>query len=113
MEIIIDYLEYSEQVRISNECTNKVDWKTIYTFICDYLPPTLVSYSSDNITFPWRYFLSVKGFLGQYFLSHKDQYKVVFSDNAKKMMQTANDKSYNSALSLTPRTGDEIKQRLS
>lgn len=70
MDIRIDYLAYTEQVNISNDSSNKSAWKALYSFICDYLPMSVVSYSEWSITFPWRYFLSVKGFVGQYFSAH-------------------------------------------
>lgn len=38
MDIRIDYLTYTEQVNISNDSTDKVAWKSLYSFICDYLP---------------------------------------------------------------------------
>lgn len=113
MEIRIEYLAYTEQVNISNDSPEKAAWKDLYSFISDYLPLSIVSYSDWNITFPWRYFLSIKGFIGQYFASHRDQYRVIFSENAKLMLKTANDTSYNTALLLCARTEEEIKQRLS
>lgn len=113
MDIRIDYLAYTEQVNISNNSSDKAVWKALYSFICDYLPMTVVSYSDWKITFPWRYFLSIKGFLGQYFSSHRDQYRVVFSDSAKTMLKTANDTSYNAALSLSARTKADINHLLS
>lgn len=112
MDIRIDYLTYIEQVNIANDSSDKSAWKALYSFICDYLPMSVVSYSDWSITFPWRYFLSVKGFIGQYFSAHRDQYKVVFSDNAKSMLKTANDTSYNAALSISGRTEADIRRTL-
>ena len=112
MDIRIDYLTYTEQVNISNDSTDKAAWKSLYSFICDYLPMSVVSYSDWSITFPWRYFLSIKGFVGQYFSARHNQYRVVFTDNAKSMLKTANDTSYNTALALNARSEAEIKARL-
>ena len=112
MDIRIDYLAYTEQVNISNDSSDKSAWRALYSFICDYLPVSIVSYSGWNITFPWRYFLSVKGFIGQYLSARRDQYRVVFSENAKSMLKTANDTSYNAALSISGRTEVDIKQKL-
>lgn len=112
MDIRIDYLTYTEQVNISNDSTDKAAWKSLYSFICDYLPMSVVSYSEWSITFPWRYFLSIKGFVGQYFSARHNQYRVVFTDNAKSMLKTANDTSYNTALALNARSEAEIKARL-
>ena len=112
MDIRIDYLTYTEQVNISNDSTDKVAWKSLYSFICDYLPMSVVSYSDWSITFPWRYFLSIKGFVGQYFSARHNQYRVVFTDNAKSMLKTANDTSYNTALALNARYEAEIKANL-
>lgn len=112
MDIRIDYLTYTEQVNISNDSTDKVAWKSLYSFICDYLPMSVVSYSDWSITFPWRYFLSIKGFVGQYFSARHNQYRVVFTDNARSMLKTANDTSYNTALALNARSEAEIKAHL-
>ena len=112
MDIRIDYLTYTEQVNIANDSTDKVAWKSLYSFICDYLPMSVVSYSDWSITFPWRYFLSIKGFVGQYFSARHNQYRVVFTDNARSMLKTANDTSYNTALALNARSEAEIKARL-
>ena len=112
MDIRIDYLTYTEQVNISNDSTDKVAWKSLYSFICDYLPMSVVSYSDWSITFPWRYFLSIKGFVGQYFSARPNQYRVVFTDNARSMLKTANDTSYNTALALNARSEAEIKAHL-
>lgn len=112
MDIRVDYLTYTEQVNISNDSTDKVAWKSLYSFICDYLPMSVVSYSDWSITFPWRYFLSIKGFVGQYFSARHNQYRVVFTDNARSMLKTANDTSYNTALALNARSEAEIKAHL-
>lgn len=112
MDIRIDYLTYTEQVNISNDSTDKVAWKSLYSFICDYLPMSVVSYSDWSITFPWRYFLSIKGFVGQYFSARHNQYRVVFTDNARSMLKTANDTSYNTALALNAKSEAEIKAHL-
>ena len=112
MDIRIDYLTYTEQVNIANDSTDKVAWKSLYSFICDYLPMSVVSYSDWSITFPWRYFLSIKGFVGQYFSARHNQYRVVFTDNARSMLKTANDTSYNTALALNARSEAEIKAHL-
>lgn len=112
MDIRIDYLTYTEQVNISNDSTDKVAWKSLYSFICDYLPMSVVSYSDWSITFPWRYFLSIKGFVGQYFSARRNQYRVVFTDKAKSMLKTANDTSYNTALSLKAKSEADIKTHL-
>ena len=113
MDIRIDYLAYTEQVNISNDSSDKKAWKALYSFICDYLPMTVISYSDWSITFPWRYFLSIKSFIGQYFSAHRDQYRVLFSDSAKSMLKAANDTSYNSAITLPARTETDVEQKLS
>ncbi len=112
MDIRIDYLAYNEQVDISNGSSDKAAWKSLYSFICDYLPMSVVSYSDWSITFPWRYFLSIKGFVGQYLSAHRDQHRVVFSDKARSMLKIANDTSYNAAISLPRRTEREIRNCL-
>lgn len=112
MEIRIDYLAFTEQVNISNDETEKEAWKLLYGFICDYIPMSVISYSAWNISFPWRYFLSIKGFIGQFFSAHRDRYSVLFTENAKQMLKVANDTSYNTALTTPSRTVDEIKCKL-
>lgn len=112
MDVRIDYLAYKEQVSISDGSADKSAWKALYGFICDYLPMNVVHYSDKSITFSWRYFLSIKGFIGQYFSAHRDQYKVIFSDSAKRMLKSANDTSYNAALLMPRRTETDIKQKL-
>ena len=113
MIIRIDYLTYTEQVNIANDSSDKAAWKALYGFICDYLPISVLSYSDWSITFPWRYFLSIKGYIGQYFLAHRNQYKVIFSENAKARLKTANDTSYNAAISQSRRSESDILKRLS
>lgn len=112
MEIRIDYVAYTEQVSIANDSSDKLAWKGLYTFICDYLPGAVVSYSNWSITFPWRYFLSIAGLLGQYFAAHRDQFRVVFSAGAKARLLIANQNSYATAITSLPRTEAEIVQRL-
>ncbi len=112
MDIRIDYWAHSEQVNISNDVTDKEAWRALYNFICDYLTMSVVSYSEWNIVFPWRYFLSIKSFVGQYFSAHRDRYRIVFTDAAKSMLKTANDNSYSTALTLEARSEIEIKEIL-
>ena len=56
---------------------------------------------------------SIKGYIGQYFLAHRNQYKVIFSENAKARLKTANDTSYNAAISQSCRSESDILKRLS
>lgn len=112
MDIRIDYLAYTEQVNISNDSSDKGTWKALYSFICDYLPMSVISYSDWSITFPWRYFLTIKGFIGQYLSARRNQYRVTFTDQAKSMLQGANDASYNTALKLAARTEADIQMCL-
>lgn len=111
MDIGIDYLTYAEQVNISNDSTDKAAWQSLYSFICDYLPMSVVSYSDRSMRFPWRYFLSIKGAVGQYFSARRNQYRVAFTDKAKSMLKTANDTSYHTALTLKARSEADIKTR--
>ena len=112
MDIRIDYLAYSEQVNIINKSSDRLALRELYGFICDYLPVSVVTYSDYIITFSWRNFLSIKGFIGQYLSAHRDRYKVVFSENAKSMLKTANDTSYSASLALSGRTKADIKNSL-
>ncbi len=112
MEIRIDYLAQVEQVNISCDGSNTEAWQALYGFICDYLPMTIVAYSGWNISFPWRYFLSVMRYLRQYLSAHRREYKIFFTEKAKEQLKSASDSSYNTALSLPRRTKEEIDQRL-
>lgn len=112
MEIKIDYLAQVEQVNISSDGSNKASWQALYGFICDYLPMTIVAYSGWNISFPWRYFLSIMRHLRQFFAAHRGEYKVYFTDAAKTRLKSATDTSYNTAISLSGRTEAEINHRL-
>lgn len=112
MEIKIDYLALVEQVNISCDGSNTASWQALYGFICDYLPMTVVAYSGWNISFPWRYFLSVMRYLRQFLAAHHSEYKVYFTEKAKAQLKVANDTSYNAALALSGRTEADIKQML-
>ncbi len=112
MEIKIDYLAQVEQVNISCDGSNTASWQALYGFICDYLPMTVVAYSGWNISFPWRYFLSVMRYLRQFLAAHRSEYKVYFTEKAKAQLKVANDTSYNASLSLSGRTESDIKQQL-
>lgn len=112
MNIDIDYLPHIEQVNIKNDATNKALWNSFYRFLCDYLPATVISYSEWSMSFPWRYFLTVKGYIGHFFTAHKDQLRVLFTVRAKNMLKTANDSSYNSAILLPHITKEELIKNL-
>ncbi len=108
MDIKIDYLPHIEHVNISCDGSKVSSWQALYGFICDYLPMTIVSYSGWNISFPWRYFLSVMRYLRQFFATHRSDYKVYFTDNAKEQLKRATDTSYNAAIAMPARSESEI-----
>lgn len=112
MKIRVDYQANTEYAVITNEDYCKTTWKALYSFICDYLPVMVVSYSAWSISVPWRYFLSIKGYLGQYITAHRDQIAITFTDEAKIMLKSANDNSYNAALLRSARDEEEIKMCL-
>lgn len=112
MYIEIDYLPYVEQVNIKNNAIDKAVWGSFYSFLCDYLPVTVISYSEWSMSFPWRYFLAVKGYIGQYITAHRDQLRVSFTNGAKSKLKTANDTSYNTALLLPHKTEGEVVEKL-
>ncbi len=112
MDIRIEYLNRTEQICITSDLSNDHAWRELYRFLWDCLPIPAMSYTDQRIVFPWRYFLSIKTFIGQFFAARRDLYKVVFSDLAKAMLKNANDNSYSMALSLAPRSESEISKKL-
>ena len=87
MNIQIDYLVFAEQVNITNDSPGEKVWRSLYTFICDYIPAAIVNYSEWSISFPWRYFISIKGYIGYFITAHREQIRVIFSDQAKEMLK--------------------------
>lgn len=109
MEIQIDYIVQAEQVHITNIVPGEKGWRSLYVFICDYIPPSAVSYSEWSIAFAWRYFISIKGYIGYYIKAHREELTVAFTDKAKQMLKVANDTSYATAIKLAQRSATEIK----
>ena len=112
MKLFIDYISYSEQVNIKNDSSDKKSWQAFYSFLCDYLPVTTISFSEWSISFPWRYFLSTRGIISQYIKAHRDQISLSISPTAKALMQAANGVSYSAALALPRRSISEIERIL-
>ena len=112
MEIRIDYLVQAEQVLITNNTPGNKEWRSLYVFICDYIPSSVVSYSEWSISFAWRYFISIKGYIGYYIKVHRNELIIAFTDKAKQMMAAANDTSYATSLKLAHRTAAEIAAHL-
>lgn len=112
MELQIDYLGYAEQVHITNNTPGDKLWRSFYVFICDYIPISVVSYSEWSISFAWRYFISIKGYIGYFITAHREQLSVKFTEHAKLMMKAANDNSYASSIALSRRSENEIQERL-
>jgi len=112
MELQIDYLGYAEQVHITNNTPGDKLWRSFYVFICDYIPAPVIAYSEWSISFPWRYFISIKGYIGYFITAHREQISVKFSPQAKLMMKAANDNSYATSLGLSHRSEADIQERL-
>ncbi len=112
MEIKIEYLNKLEKVRMRGDASDSFAWGELYRFICDYLPMQIVVYSKRDISFPWRHFLAIKTYVGQFFSAHRDQFKIVFDETAKAMLKNANASSYNSALALEHRDINAISEKL-
>ena len=53
MKIQVDYLLQAEQVYITNNDPGNKEWRSLYVFICDYIPASVVSYSELSISFAW------------------------------------------------------------
>lgn len=112
MKLFIDYISFSEQVNIKNDSSDKKSWQAFYSFLCDYLPVTTISFSEWSISFPWRYFLSTRGIISQYIKAHRDQISLSISPTARALMQAANGVSYSAALALPRRSISEIERIL-
>lgn len=112
MKLFIDYIPFSEQVNIKNDSSDKKSWQAFYSFLCDYLPVTTISFSEWSISFPWRYFLSTRGIISQYIKAHRDQISLSISPTARALMQAANGVSYSAALALPRRSISEIERIL-
>lgn len=112
MELQIDYLKNNEQVYIENKASGNKLWRSFYVFICDYIPATVVSYSESNISFPWRYFISIKGYIGNFITAHREQLRVEFTEQAKIMMKVANNNSYATSIACMKRSEKDIQEKL-
>ncbi len=112
MKLFIDYISLSEQVNIRNDSSDKNGWHEFHKFLCDYLPVTMISFSEWSLSFPWRYFLSIRGILSQYIKAHRDEIILSITPEAKAKMQIANGVSYSAALKMQPRTSSEIEHIL-
>ncbi len=112
MDIIIDYIPYSEEVIISNSSYNRALWRDFYSFICDYLPPAVILYSEISISFSWRYFLSVKKEIASYIKAHKGQIKLRINEAANKKLNLATLTDYESSVSKSKPTQEDIKNVL-
>lgn len=51
-------------------------------------------------------------YLRQFFAAHRSEYRVYFTEKAKEQLKTANDTSYNAALSTPGRSEADIRQKL-
>lgn len=112
MELQIDYLKNNEQVYIENKASGNKLWRSFYVFICDYIPATVVSYSESNISFPWRYFISIKGYIGNFITAHREQLRVEFTEQAKIMMKVANNNSYATSIACMKRSEKDIQEKV-
>lgn len=112
MELQIDYLKNAEQVYITNDTPGDKLWRSFYVFICDYIPASGVTYSEWGISFPWRYFIAIKGNVGYFIQAHREQLSVKYSDYVRLMLTAANDNSYAYSLSLAHFSESEIQEKL-
>ena len=112
MILQVDYLRNIEQVVITNDTPGDRLWRSFYVFICDYIPASKVSYSEWSISFSWRYFISIKGYIGQFITAHREHLSVKFTDQAKVMMKVANDNSYATSIAISHRSEEDIQKKL-
>lgn len=112
MNINIDYITKIEKVNITNDPYNSALWRDFYTFLSDYLPPEIISYSELSISFAWRYFLSVRSVVVQYAKAHKGEVKISLTDAAKNALKNASSTDYASSISAPKLTVDSIDKIL-
>lgn len=109
MEIKIDYIPYLEIVAITNSPYDKVLWQDFYTFLCDYLPVSVISYSELRISFSWRYLLSIKNEIVGYAKACKGQITVKITEAAKTKLLLATATDYASSITKKKPSPDEVK----
>lgn len=112
MCIEIDYLAFTEQALIKNDGISEHQWNRFRSFITDYIPISIIDYSERSMAFPWRYFLSIKAYVGNYAKANSSEFKLKITDNAKEMLKHANDTSYESSIQLGDVSKQEIETRL-
>ena len=112
MKLVVDYISLSEQVNIGNDASDKKRWQDFFSFLCDYLPVTVISFSEWSISFPWRYFLSTRGIISQYIKAHREIISLSITPVAKAMLQASNEVSYSTALTLPHKSVSEIEDIL-
>ena len=112
MIIKLDYLAQIEKAVITNENYDELSWRQFYNFLCDYLPTNVVAYSELSISFQWRYFLSIKGYIRQFFKARKGQIKFVATDSAKAALASSVETDYGTSIRLPHRNANEISNIL-
>ena len=112
MRLELDYVAYTEQVIIKTDSSNKKLWHSLYNFICDYIPASVILCSDLSMSFSWRYFLAIKGYIGHFVMAHRDQIILSYTVGAKKQILSANDTSYQASLQLKHRSIEDINSIL-
>lgn len=107
MEIIIDYIGYSEQAYIIHQDGDNQLWWSLYSHICDYVPSSSVKYSDSSMSMAWQHFIRVKGYVVAFAKAHRDEMKVSLTDIAKKKVKNADSMSYQSAI-LKPQMEENV-----
>ncbi|OQC00473.1 MAG: hypothetical protein BWX78_01127 [Firmicutes bacterium ADurb.Bin099] len=112
MIINIDYIPKIEKVNITSNPYNKILWRGFYTFLCDFLPSTIISYSEISISFAWRYFLAMRNVVAQYAKAHVGEIKIKLTDSAKQALKKATATDYFSSISAKKITEEEVTKIL-
>ena len=112
MRLKLDYVAYAEQVIIKTDGSNKKLWTSLYNFICDYIPASVILCSDLSMSFSWRHFLTIKGYIGHFVVAHRDQISLSYTVGAKKQILSANDTSYYASIQLKHRSIEDINSIL-
>lgn len=112
MRIKIDYICLSEKAYISKNGENSKLWRSLYTVICDYVPSNIIEYSDISMSLSWGYFIRIKGYIVSFINSHRNEIELELTNDARKMLNTANDMSYSVAIKTERRSKADIERML-
>ena len=112
MVINIDYIPNECLAILVNDSTDSVMWSYFRDFIGDYISVDAFSYSAHCITMSWRYFLSIKAYIGSFAKANKNSVSINISKCARQMLLNATEVSYENAIKIGKLKEDVVKDRL-